>query len=226
MTKHTTTSAASATAVTAAVLSSSFSWRIPNANANANNNADVVVVVESSNTKITTYENYDDKNCGFRVKMPSGWETSTQELPDRRKIVFFIEPSTASSSAAEEDKTLAFIAYTPVRDDFTSISSFGSVDQVAQATILPMGNVGLRSDSSSEMLFSESKKSAYIFDYTIKADNQPKRHFRTIFTLITGATGGAGSVLVTITAQTSESKYGSAMKGVFDEIINSYDKLK
>ena len=75
------------------------------------------------------------------------------------------------------------------------------------------------------MLQSESKKNAYYFDYTSKAPNQPKRHFRTIFTLVQGATGGAGSVLVTITAQTLESRYDAAMQSTFDEIINSYKRL-
>ena len=49
-------------------------------------------------------------------------------------------------------------------------------------------------------------------------------HFRTIFSLTQGATGGAGAVLVTLTAQTPESRYGN-MKSLFDEIVDSYRKL-
>jgi len=52
-----------------------------------------------------------------------------------------------------------------------------------------------------------------------------QRHFRTIFSLIQGATGGAGSVLVSITAQTLESRYDAEMKSKFEHIIDSFEKL-
>jgi len=166
-------------------------------------------------------ESYQDKDCGFKVSVPKTWEKSVQELSDRRKIVFFVDPTTKSSP---QDKNLIFIAYTPIRDDFTNLSSFGSVDQVAQMTILPKGQLANVDDNESRMLSAESKKNAYYFDYTIKAENQPKTHFRTIFALAAGATGGAGSVLVTLTAQVPESKYDE-MKPTFDAIVNSYGKL-
>ena len=46
--------------------------------------------------------------------------------------------------------------------------------QVAQMTILPKGKIAMIDDNESKMLSSDSKKNAYYFDYTIKADNQPK----------------------------------------------------
>ena len=162
---------------------------------------------------------YQDPNVGFEVKFPKTWERSVQSLADRRKIVLFVNPD-----SGETDKDLLFIAYTPVRDDFTQLGSFGTVDQVAQMTILPKGELaGEQSDN--EMILAESKKNCYFFDYTSKISNQPKRHFRTIFTLVQGATGGAGSILVTLTAQTTEDRY-PALKSTFDEIINSYSKMK
>ena len=72
---------------------------------------------------------YTDASCGFQMKVPSGWEKSEQSLPDRRKIVLYIDPN-GSSTDGKDEKNLIFIAYTPIRDDFTSLSSFGSVDQV------------------------------------------------------------------------------------------------
>ena len=56
------------------------------------------------------------------------------------------------------------------------------------------------------------------------------QHFRTIFTLLppVGITS-AGMTLVTLTLQTSEERYNDDernMKGVFDKIINSYEKIK
>lgn len=164
-------------------------------------------------------ESYVDTECGFQLMVPSGWERTEQTLPDRRRLVLFVDPS-----SGDDDKTILFIAYTPVRDDFTSLGSFGSVDQVAQTTILPKGSLA-GEETASEMISAESKKNAYVFDYKAKVPKQPERHFRTIFALAQGATGGAGGVLVTLTAQTPETRYVE-MKGFFDEMIDSYGKVK
>jgi len=178
---------------------------------------------DGSGSEMTLFK---DSNVGFQIEIPSNWKQSEQKLPDRRRLLLFVNSdesvSTGSNSKGPED--LMFVAYTPVRDDFTSLSSFGTVDQVGQATILPKGQLAGQ-NTDNQMLMSESKKNAYYFDYTSTAPGQPKRHFRTIFTLVQGATGGAGAVLVTITAQTLESRYDAAMKSTFDDIINSYRKL-
>lgn len=192
---------------TTAAAASSVTLLVPQFNA---------VAAENNNLLLNTYQ---DEDCGFEVSVPSNWVKSVQSLRDRRKIVFFTDPSTSSS---DQEKNLIFIAYTPVRDDFTSLTSFGSVEQVAEATILPKGELaGLESDNT--LITAESKKNAYYFDYTTKIPDQPKRHVRTIFSLVQGATGGAGSILVTLTAQTSESQYDQ-LKGTFDQIIDSFAK--
>lgn len=179
-------------------------------------------LVTNANEDDMELESFVDSECGFKISVPKNWEKSIQSLPDRRKIVFFVDPNTANN---QNDKSLIFIAYTPVRDDYTSLSSFGGIDQVAQMTILPKGKIAGMDDNESSMINAESKKNAYFFDYTIKADNQPKRHFRTIFSLATGATGGAGAMLVTLTAQASEERYKET-KNMFDTIIDSYGKAK
>jgi len=161
----------------------------------------------------------EDPANGFKVSLPKSWTKSSQSLPDRRKIDLYIDESTP----ANEDKTLMFLAYTPVRDDFTSLGSFGSVEEVAQSTILPKGEI-MGEATTSSMISAESKKNAYFFDYSAKVPGQPERHFRSIFTLAQGATGGAGANLVTITVQCPESRYAE-MKPTFDAIIESYGKL-
>lgn len=70
---------------------------------------------------------FTDPECNFSILVPSTWERSVQELADRRKIVLYVDPKS-------QGKTLLFLAYTPVRDDFTSLSSFGSVENVAQVS--------------------------------------------------------------------------------------------
>jgi hypothetical protein len=61
---------------------------------------------------------YEDTTCKFKIDVPSEWVKTEQELPDRRKIVLYFKPES-------NQKTLLFIAYTPTRADFTSLSSFG-----------------------------------------------------------------------------------------------------
>jgi len=162
------------------------------------------------------YDVLQEQSCNFQISVPVAWEKSEQKLPDRRSITFYIDPSSG------EEKTLFFSALTPIRDDFTSLSSFGSVDQVAQQTILPRGEVNLET-TKSVMLSAESKKNAYIFDYKVTPPNLSETHYRTVFYLAQGATGGAGAVLVTLTAQCPESRYAE-MKPVFDKMIDSFGK--
>jgi len=157
---------------------------------------------------------YDDKSCKFSINVPSEWVKTEQTLPDRRKIILYFKPES-------DQKTLMFIAYSPVRDDFTSLGSFGSVDEVAQATILPKAEIAAKNGIESEMLSAVGKKRAYFFDYVQEVPSQPKTHFRTIFSLANGATGGAGSVLVSITVQTPEADY-KAMEPLFTKILDSY----
>lgn len=68
---------------------------------------------------------YQNQVLNFQISYPSSWEKSVQQLPDRRSITLFIDPTSG------EDKTLMFYASTPIRDDFTSLGSFGSVDEVS-----------------------------------------------------------------------------------------------
>jgi PsbP len=159
---------------------------------------------------------FNDPQHGFSISVPTNWPKSEQEISDRRKIIVWGNPI--------DPKTALFVAYTPVRDDFTSLASFGPVETVAQQTILPKGEFAGFEGVQAEMLAAESKKSAYFFDYTQQIANlQPNTHFRTIFTLQQGATGGAGAVLVTITLQTPEEQY-SSYKSIFDSIMDSYGK--
>jgi hypothetical protein len=184
---------------------------------------------------------FEDSNYGFRINIPSSWERSEQTLSGRRKAIFFTDP-TSKNLETGTIETLGYVAYTSVRDDFTNLSSFGSVDEVGQATILPKELAG-GDGSTSTMISAISTKGAYYFDYIAsptvpvtdvdssgRLTKQLKpQHFRTIFTLLplVGITS-AGMTLVTLTLQTSEERYndGSNVKGMFDKIINSYEKIK
>ena len=179
----------------------------------------------SSAAKLATF---NDATNGFSLSVPSDWSQSEQTISDRRKLLLWRDPS--------DEATLLFIAYTPVRDDFTSLGSFGSVDEVAAQTIMPKGAMmNLEDDAAAKMISAVSQKQAYFFDYiqSIPAGGGPSTpaqstliptHFRAIFSLQKGTAGNnAGAMLVTMTAQTPEERY-SSMKSTFDAIINSYGK--
>ncbi|GAX14898.1 hypothetical protein FisN_29Lh117 [Fistulifera solaris] len=164
---------------------------------------------------------FDDPVRGFSLMVPSEWIFSNKVLRDRRELLLWQDPT--------DGRTALTIAYTPIRDDFTSLASFGSVDQVAAQTILPKGALaGFEDDPFAKMLSATSAKQAYFFDYrqTVPlTDEGTPTHFRAIFALQQGATGGAGSMLVTITAQTPESRYPVLQK-TLDAIVDSFGKSK
>ncbi|GKY99625.1 hypothetical protein MPSEU_000916600 [Mayamaea pseudoterrestris] len=162
---------------------------------------------------------YNDATHGFSMQVPADWVQSTQRLPDRRQMQVWKDPS--------DDQTILFIAYTPVRDDFTSLASFGSVDVVAEQTILPKGELaGIEGGVTSRLITAKSEKQAYFFDYTQAVPGvMEETHYRTIFSLAQGATGGAGAVLVTATLQTPETRY-SKLQPLIEQVIQSYGKSK
>lgn len=203
-----------------------------------------IITSSSSAYALEKLQTFIDYDYGFRISTPSAWKQTTQTLSGRRKAIFFTPTDNENSNAIN---TLMYIAYTPIRDDFTSLSSFGSVDAVALATILPKGELGGSTDKDSKMISAISKKNAYYFDYVstpvipVEAGmgeggmlkELKKKHFRTIFTLMNNAnTNGdgavtttvAGSTLVTITVQTEEDEYGN-WRGLFDEIVDSFDRI-
>lgn len=165
---------------------------------------------------------YNDDQYKFSVSnIPSSWVMNEQTLSDRRRIIFYNHP--------EDPSTGLFIAYTPIRDDFTSIYSMGNVDQVGQQTILPKS--GMMADENNiitaKMLNAYESKQTYYFDYIqgVEPNVQPLTHFRTIFTLLSlNDAAVARNMLVTVTLQTKEAEYASSYEKIFDSIINSFTK--
>ena len=195
-------------------------------------------LVSNADGETLKLEQYVDGDYSFKLSVPSSFTSSEQKLSGRRKGVFFSDENSKDSDGNID--TLGFIAYTPMRDDFTSLSSFGSVDEVGQSTILPKSDLAGNKEDS-KMLSAVSKNNAYYFDYVAKPivptdpgsfasksgimtkDLEPV-HFRTIFALLASKDANvAGLTLVTITFQTTEAKYGG-LKSSFDEIISSYGK--
>jgi hypothetical protein len=110
-----------------------------------------IAPANAADTVVSPLNLYKDETCNFSIDVPSDWIKNENTLPDRRKIVLYFKPDS-------DQKTLMFIAYTPVRNDFTTLGSFGSVDDVGQSTILPKSELAGNDGVDATMLSAVVKK--------------------------------------------------------------------
>ena len=75
-----------------------------------------------------------DKENGIQFDIPAAWTVSESELSGGRKLVVATDPSNIDFNA--------FIAFTPIAGDYSSLGSFGNLESVG-ATLLPQCNSGL-----------------------------------------------------------------------------------
>ena len=113
------------------------------------------------------------------------------------------------------DSNLSVVA-TGVSSDFTQLTSFGSVDNVAK-TILGGGGKGV----TAEMLAVDKRPAdnAYVFEYKMQIKDGPTRRLLTVFSL------QPGSWIITLTAQAREEEWPSVEKEL-RAAINSYKLLQ
>ena len=162
---------------------------------------------------------FEDTAYGFTVEYPDSWQSSPVSLADRRSLSLFVDP--------DQTNTNFFVAYTPVRDDFTSLSSFGTLESVA-TTILPKGDLANTHVESTLISSKSTSGPAYVYDYTVTLPDSPTRHLVTLFTLLPPAANNgvaAGSTLVTVTCQCLESDYGKE-GGRMAKVVDSFVKAK
>jgi len=122
----------------------------------------------------------------FRV--PGSWEASDSRSVSSggRRLVVYADPASADTNV--------FLLVTPVRGDYTSLGSFGTLDAV-QDTIIPSGP-----DIDATIVKAFSSPGRYHYEYTIQVPDQPKRHLNTVFTLI-------NDNIITFTTQAKEQDY-------------------
>ncbi|CAM9273714.1 unnamed protein product, partial [Hapterophycus canaliculatus] len=149
-------------------------------------------------------ETFTDDILGFKFDVPDGWERNDSEISGRRKIVIYTNPKAPGVNA--------FVAYTPARGDFTSLGSFGTLDEVSK-TVLPEAE-----GVSSRMVNSYTSKSCYVYDYIVNQQDRPEKHIKTIWALFP-----AQGQLATITAQCNEDDYATMGKTI-DALIASVTK--
>ena len=71
---------------------------------------------------------YTDARYGVSFSLPEGWTAVPNQLADGRRLVLASDP--------KDESTNVFIAFTPIRPDYSSLGSFGTIDYVA-STVIP-----------------------------------------------------------------------------------------
>ena len=121
---------------------------------------DVSVPIGSASTALS--------KATFQV--PSDWVKLSGDVTDGRKMALYADPANADTNA--------FALITPIRGDYTSLGSFGSVETVLE-TVMP-GADGI----SYEVIKAEAQSGKYVYEYTVQVPDQPKRHLTTIFMVV------------------------------------------
>eukprot|EP00617_Octactis_speculum_P002961 CAMPEP_0185770660 /NCGR_PEP_ID=MMETSP1174-20130828/60389_1 /TAXON_ID=35687 /ORGANISM="Dictyocha speculum, Strain CCMP1381" /LENGTH=221 /DNA_ID=CAMNT_0028456193 /DNA_START=167 /DNA_END=832 /DNA_ORIENTATION=+ len=139
-----------------------------------------------------TLQNYKDLTYGATFDVPSGWQKTETNLSGDRKLVVYVDP--------KDDNTNAFVLFTPIAADYTSLGSFGNIDYVSRIVVPPQTK-GFDGSALEKTNLIEAKqaKGNYFFEYTIQPDDtQPNRHFFTYWSVV------PGECLVTFSAQSTE----------------------
>ena len=149
--------------------------------------------------------------------MPSSWNAAApQELSDGRRLVLATDPSDESNNI--------FIAFTPIRPDYSALGSFGTIDYVANTVLPQCGDLSYACSFEkgdpidAKMLSKDTVRGSYVYDYTIQQKGGPKRHLRSLFTV---QSDGAASILVGLTAQSLDANY-AGLAPTFKQVLESY----
>ena len=115
---------------------------------------------------------YTDARYGVSFGVPTGWTATPSELSDGRRLVLAADPVDESSNV--------FIAFTPIRPDYSALGSFGNIDYVANTVLPQCGDLSYacsfdKGDNiDAKMLSKETVKGNYMYDYTIQSKGGPK----------------------------------------------------
>ena len=132
----------------------------------------------------------------------------------------------------DSDSANVVLTFQPLAADYTGLGSFGTIDLVGNS-LMPQcvtgaggfagpeaGLCSLDTDGiEGKMLKTEMVNGAYAYDYTIQQKGQQKRHLRTLFSVQTEE--GRGLRLVTLTAQSYESRYAD-LAPTYAKVLQSY----
>lgn len=136
--------------------------------------------------------------------VPEDWKKlsdTTAAVSGGRRLVVYASPT--------DNDFNCFLLLTPIRGDYTSLGSFGTLDSV-QDTVIPRGE-GI----DSQLIKSSSSTGKYTYEYTLGVPDQPKRRLKTVFSLMS-------DTIVSFTVQSLEENYTPSVGTTSDGIISTF----
>ena len=133
--------------------------------------------------------------------VPADWVKLSGDPGGGRKMELYADPNNADTNA--------FALITPVRGDYTSLGSFGSVE-VVQDTVMPAAP-----DITYDVIKSEAQTGKYVYEYIVQVPEQPKRHLTTIFMVVSDC-------IVTFNFQAKQSDYNGDVPGLAKTVAASF----
>ena len=133
--------------------------------------------------------------------VPADWVKLSGDPGGGRKMELYADPNNADTNA--------FALITPVRGDYTSLGSFGSVE-VVQDTVMPAAP-----DITYDVIKSEAQTGKYVYEYIVQVPEQPKRHLTTIFMVVSDC-------IVTFNFQAKQSDYNGDVPGLAKSVAASF----
>ena len=133
--------------------------------------------------------------------VPADWVKLSGDPGGGRKMELYADPNNADTNA--------FALITPVRGDYTSLGSFGSVE-VVQDTVMPKAE-----DITYDVIKSEAQTGKYVYEYIVQVPEQPKRHLTTIFMVVSDC-------IVTFNFQAKQEDYNGDVPSLAKSVSASF----
>uniref|UniRef100_A0ACD5ZSG4 Uncharacterized protein n=1 Tax=Avena sativa TaxID=4498 RepID=A0ACD5ZSG4_AVESA len=134
---------------------------------------------------------YEDETNKFSIVVPQGWQVGAGEGSGFKNVTAFFPDQNANSSVS--------VVITGIGPDFTSLKSFGTVDEFAENLVTGLDRSWVRpAGVTAKLLDSKASNGMYYIEYTLQNPGDKRRH---IVSAIGMAFNGWYNRLYTITGQ-------------------------
>lgn len=134
---------------------------------------------------------YEDEANKFTIVVPQGWQVGAGEGSGFKNVTAFFPDQDANSSVS--------VVITGIGPDFTSLKSFGNVDEFAENLVTGLDRSWQRpAGVKAKLLDSRASNGMYYIEYTLQNPGDKRRH---IVSAIGMAFNGWYNRLYTITGQ-------------------------
>ncbi|KAM3209943.1 hypothetical protein ACQJBY_064166 [Aegilops geniculata] len=184
--------------------------------ATAASSAPLLVPVEAFAETAETQEGftaYEDEANKFTLVIPQGWQVGAGERSGFKNVTAFFPEQNPNSSVS--------VVITGIGPDFTSLKSFGSVDEFAENLVTGLDRSWQRpAGLAAKLIDSKASNGLYYIEYTLQNPGEKRRH---IVSAIGMAFNGWYNRLYTVTGQYIDDDEESAIyKPEIEKVTSSW----